>query len=73
VFCNLLLLPFHVDNTSVVQIIINLVFHEHTKHIKVDCHSICEALACLEITLPYIFTKHQTDDVSTKSLSHPRH
>ena len=32
--------PLHVDNTSDIQIVTNPVFHECTKHIKVDCHSI---------------------------------
>jgi len=34
--------PLHADNTSVIQIMANPVFHEKTKHIEVDCHSIRE-------------------------------
>lgn len=30
----------HVDNTNAIQIVNNPIFHEHTKHIKVNCHSI---------------------------------
>lgn len=29
-------------NMSAMQIILNFVFHEHTKHVKVDCHLICD-------------------------------
>ena len=32
--------PLHADNTSDIQIVTNPVFHECTKHIKVDCHYI---------------------------------
>jgi hypothetical protein len=36
--------PLHVDNTSAIQIAANPIYHERTKHIEVDCHSIQEAL-----------------------------
>ncbi|XP_015163281.1 uncharacterized mitochondrial protein AtMg00810-like [Solanum tuberosum] len=35
--------PLHADNTSVIQIATNPVFHERTKHIEVDCHYIRES------------------------------
>jgi hypothetical protein len=36
--------PLHADNTSAIQIVDNPVYHERTKHIEVDYHSIREAL-----------------------------
>lgn len=65
----LTLTPLYADNISAIQIASNPVFHERTKHIEVDCHSIREALVRQEITLPHISTEHQTADIFTKALS----
>ena len=48
--------PLYADNTCAIQIVANPVYHECTKHIEVDCHSIWEALDSHIISLPYIFT-----------------
>ncbi|CAA2989817.1 phosphoenolpyruvate carboxylase 4, partial [Olea europaea subsp. europaea] len=47
--------PLHGDNTSAIQIAANPVYHEHTKHIDVDCHYI--------LTLYYIFPPKVAPDV----------
>ncbi|RVW49058.1 Retrovirus-related Pol polyprotein from transposon RE1 [Vitis vinifera] len=46
--------PLHADNISAIQIATNLVFHERTKHIEVDCHSIRDTLKSRVISLPHI-------------------
>lgn len=32
------------DNKAAIHIADNLMFHEHTKHIKIDCRFVCEKL-----------------------------
>ena len=65
--------PLHVDNTSVIQIAANPVYHERTKHIEVDCHSIRDAYDRRVISLPHISTSIQIADIFTKTLTRQRH
>ena len=61
--------PLHVDNISAIQITTNFVFHECTKYIKVDCHTIRETYDAHVITLPHISMDLQIVDIFTKALT----
>ena len=63
----------HADNTSAIQIATNPVFHERTKHIEVDCHSIRDTLESQVISLPHISSDLQVADVFTKALTRQQH
>ena len=65
--------PLHADNTSAIQIATNPVFHERTKHIEVDCHSIRDTLESRVISLPHISSDLQVANVFTKALTRQRH
>jgi hypothetical protein len=65
--------PLHADNTSAIQIAANPVYHERTKHIEVDCHSIREAVDTCVISLPHVSTNLQIADVFTKALTRQCH
>ena len=65
--------PLHVDNTSAIQIMTNPIYHEHTKHIEVNCHSISEAFQAHVITLPHISIELQIIDIFTKALTRHQH
>ena len=58
----------HCDNQSCVQMSMNPVFHDKSKHIEIRYHFIRDMVQKGAVELQYISTDDQTADVLTKPL-----
>ena len=54
------------DNLGALTLASNPVFHEHTKHIEVDVHFVCEKVLNRDIQIHHLSTLEQVVDIFTK-------
>jgi len=60
----------YMDNSSVIALAKNPIFHDRSKHIDTRFHYLRDCIANKEVEVKYAKTQHQVADIFTKSLKY---
>ena len=63
------MMKFFCDNVSASYLVVNLVHHDRSKHIKIDYHFIRERVSHGDLVVQYVLIELQIADIFTKGLS----
>lgn len=62
-------MTLYCDNKVAFHITANSIFHEHTKHIEMDCHLVCDQILSNNLCTSHIHSIDQVVDLFTKALA----
>ena len=63
-------IEIYMNNSSVIALAKNLVFHDRSKHIDIRFHYLWDCITNKKVKVKYVNTQDQVTDILTKPLKH---